>query len=271
MFKRMIKSSFAVLGLSILSIHAYAMAPGPYFGVNMGPASNTASQMTAYTINYGYVCPAANGTPCAIPPGSPPSFSPLVAKPKSTMFATGILLGYQFNNYVATEAGFNYFANIRYTTTPSTCPAPAVPAPPAGGALIPNSNPCSPDGSTTIGVRSLDLVLKGSIPLQYFNIYGKIGPAYVYTNTEGSFFPPLIINNQLPGRPVTVPAKSQTKYFFKPIVAIGADYTLTQNWVADISWAHMSVGNGAGSVDYYSLGIAYHFVDKFCGQFLCDD
>lgn len=285
MFKRITTSSITAFVISILSAHSYAMAPGPYIGISMGPASNDASERTAYTINYQIICPKKSTVPCSLPgglpAGNPASYSTILAKPKSTQFGSRIMLGYQFNNYAAVEAGFNYFSTIRYTTTPSTCslppgtppngPYPPGPTAGSGGTVIQNSNPCSPSTGTGMGVRNADIVLKGSIPLQYFNLYGKIGPAYVITNTEGAFYQPLVVSNQNPGNPIPVPAKSVTKYFFKPIIAIGADYTISQSWVADLSWTHLSVGNGAGSINYIGLGIAYHFVDRFCGQFLCND
>jgi len=30
-------------------------------------------------------------------------------------------------------------------------------------------------------------------------------------------------------------------------------------------------GGQVGNLTMYALGISYHFVDKYCGQFLCDD
>jgi len=280
MLKRVISPLSLFASALFLISNSYAMAPGLYLGLALGPASNTGSQMTAYTINYQVVCPILGMSCTPIPPPPPavqtPFTSQFTASPKSTMFGSGVMLGYQFNDYAAAELGFNYFSTIRYTTnyiptpTAPSCSSPVVPpgAPP-GGAISVNPNRCNP--STGIGVRSGDIVFKGSIPLKWFNLYGKIGPAYVVTNTEGGFSPPVFINNQLPGRGTPVNAKSTTKTAFKPIFGIGADYTLTQNWVADLSWTHLSVGNNAGTVNFFALGIAYHFVDIFCGQFLCND
>ena len=66
-----------------------------------------------------------------------------------------------------------------------------------------------------------------------------------------------------------------------------ADYVKTQprgaweEWLAlcngyraDFPWVgpeHADMGGFINSFSFIALGLSYHFVDKYCGQFLCDD
>jgi hypothetical protein len=56
---------------------------------------------------------------------------------------------------------------------------------------------------------------------------------------------------------------------FRPLIGIGVSYDLSQNWVADFSGTRVTKGSGILSADFFSLGISYHVVDEYCGQFLC--
>lgn len=243
-----------IILLSFFS-HAYAMAPGFYFGAALGPATNGASDRDAYTINNPIMC--TNPAKCPSQP-SLYGITTVLAKPKSTQFGSRVFAGYQFNDYAAVEGGFNYFSNVRYDITPNAS---------CSGTM----GNCDPTSSTTVGVRNADLLVKLSFPIKYVNLFAKGGPAYVITNTEGAFFPPVIVPLQNQGQLNPVGAKSVTKYYFKPIFSLGADYALAQNWVFDFTWTHLPVGSNIGAIDFYGIGIAYHFVDKYCGQFLCDD
>ena len=50
---------------------------------------------------------------------------------------------------------------------------------------------------------------------------------------------------------------------------IGASVTLEQNWVIDVSASRITSGSGLQNADLLAVGFSYHFVDKYCGQFLC--
>lgn len=103
------------------------------------------------------------------------------------------------------------------------------------------------------------------MPIGWFDVYAKGGAAYVYIKNSGAFSQPDY---------TTIPyssGSSTTKTKFAPTYGLGVDYLLSQNWLADLSWTRLQVGNTVSSIDLYALGISYHFVDKYCGQFLCDD
>ena len=40
--------------------------------------------------------------------------------------------------------------------------------------------------------------------------------------------------------------------------------------VVDVSFNRVMAGGIAKNVDFYALGLSYHFVDVYCGQFLCN-
>ncbi|RDI39205.1 outer membrane beta-barrel protein [Aquicella lusitana] len=178
---------------------------------------------------------ANGGTQQAQTDTTPPTTTP--ATPKSTQFGGRIFIGYKINQYAGVEGGLTYFSDIKYDTKDvDTCNTPKV------------------------GVRDFDIVGKGSFGLGSFEIFGKAGAAVVYERTSGALNPDLTRECGL----------STNEVKFRPTVSAGASYDLSQNWVADISWNRVMVGGAISSIDFYALGISYHFVDIYCGQFLCD-
>lgn len=159
--------------------------------------------------------------------------------PRSNQFASRIFMGYKVNKYASVEGGFTYFSSINYVTNSTT-------------------QTCS---GTNVRVRDADLLGKISIPLgSTFDVFGKVGVAAVYTSSSSALNPNL---NSTCGN-----ATSAVKA--RPAFAAGASYDLSQNWVADMSWNRVIVGSFPKNIDFFALGISYHFVDTFCGQFLCD-
>lgn len=157
--------------------------------------------------------------------------------PRTNQFGSRLFMGYQFNNYAAVEGGLTYVSSINYNTYGvETC------------------------GGTVARVRDFDLVGKGSIPFaNYFDVYGKAGAAVTYTTTSGGL-------NSTP----TSCGQTTYKTAFRPTVSVGASYYLNQSWVADLSWNSIMVGSTVGNISIFALGISYHFVDVYCGQFLCN-
>ena len=246
MRKGIIKSIIVALSC-VFAMSAHAMANGFYMGLMMGPATNSAPSLLA-TKRYappncgptpGCPTPDANAT---VPPGT------TIANPRSTQFATRIYLANQFNQYAAFEMGGVFFSGIRYD-------ARGVPT----------------FGSTDQRVRGLDAVMKGIFPLRSFNIYGKAGVIATYI-TSGGTFNPTFRGISLPNTPKTkfdVPTTYKKK--FSPTFSIGASYDINQSWQVDGSYNTYPIGNNIGSLTFMALGISYHFTDKYCGQFLCDD
>lgn len=167
------------------------------------------------------------------------------ATPRSTQFGTRIFIGNQFNRYAAIEGGGTYFSTIQYNTKGvETC------------------------GGTSQRVRDLDVVGKGILPFANFSAYAKAGAALTYVTTAGGLNPTF---DAMSNPPVTCGSTSY-KNKFSPTVSVGASYDLNQSWMVDASYNTIQLSsNGVNSVHLYAIGISYHFTDKYCGQFLCDD
>ena len=162
----------------------------------------------------------------------------VMGTPKSKQFGSRAFVGYQINQYGAIEAGLWYFTGIKYNThNVPTCAGPQ------------------------LRIRDFDLLGKGMFPFGNFNVYGKAGAALVYQTKSGSLNP---TGNTTCGKTVYV-----TK--FRPTVSLGASYDLSPNWQVDVSANQIMVGSPANNVITYALGFSYHFVTRYCGQFLCDD
>lgn len=164
--------------------------------------------------------------------GNPPY---TIADPKSQQFGSSLNIGYKFNTWAAFEGGLYYFNGIGYDSH--------------------GIDTCS---GTTQRVRSL--YLDGKIDYTFWNtvgVFGKAGVAVTYLATSGAFNPPTctnVYNNK-----------------FTPTYSLGVSYDINQSWVAELSWNQISVGGFINNVSFYGFGLAYHFVDRYCGQFLCDD
>lgn len=221
-----------------VAVNAHAMANGFYMGISMGPATNNAPSLQAVK------APAPqNNSPLGVPT------NPLVttvANPRSPMFASRIYIGNQFNTYAGVEFGGTFYSSIRYDTR--------------GVKTV---------GSTSQRVRDIDLALKGIFPISAFSLYGKLGVAAIYLTSGGAFNPEF--------KPATTintskfNASTTYKHKFAPTVSIGASYDINQSWQVDASYNSLQVGNNVGTLTFFGVGFSYHFTDKYCGQFLCDD
>ena len=221
----------------------YAVSPGFYLGFMTGPATNSAKTTNA-----------------VVSPGTqdPLQFTPV--DPKETQWGTAVYLGYKINEYVGPELGVNFFTNVSFTS----------------------KNDVKTAGGTSAHVRDLYLVIRGSVPVgSAFEVFGKIGPAFEYISTSGGLNQPIVqckLEPALPGqtnaqRPCSSQnvTRFQTKYQSKisTFIGIGASWAMSQNWVADISVNSLPVGNVIKNVTWVAFGVSYHFVDTYCGQFLC--
>ena len=140
---------------SILCLNAMAMGPGLYFGLMMGPATNTSTSQPAQVL--------------PLPTAADPIAHTSLANPKSSQFGSSLFLGYKFNQYGAFEGGFTYFSGIQYVLGDKTFTA-------AGG--------------TTARVR--DVYVAGKIDYTYSDtvgIFAKIGAAGIYTTIPGGLRP----------------------------------------------------------------------------------
>lgn len=168
-----------------------------------------------------------------------PDVSPLggdVASKKTTSgFGGGLFFGANINQYAGLELGINHYANVKNS-----------------GADI-----CEGDDIQT---NAFNVLGKGMIPFgsSGLTLIGKGGIAGVRTTGPGDF------------HPSTGKCSSESRTDAKPTIAIGASYDMSQTWVAEVSYSRIFVNNDfLKSANMISLGISYHFVDVFCGQFLC--
>lgn len=155
------------------------------------------------------------------------------ATPEGSGIGTRLFAGYGINKYAAFEGGFTYYSSMSYKT---------------------------PTFSNNIKTRagSFDLLGKGMLPFwdSGFDVFAKLGGAYFYTKTSGKI------------EDVEVP--STTTSVFRPVVAFGVSYDMTQNWVADLSYTSIRYSNSQiKNPGFLALGISYHLLDPVCGQFLC--
>jgi opacity protein-like surface antigen len=164
----------------------------------------------------------------------------LTANPQSRQYGTRFLLGYKINRYAGIESGiFTFFSSVNYNTPD-------------------NTKAC---GGLSTRTRMFDVVAKGMLPLgDYFDVFGKAGAAVTYISTSGGLRSS--VDNGC--------GKSNHDIKIRPALAVGASYNLSQSWVVDLSWTRFMVGGIINSMNLYALGISYHFVDQYCGQFLCN-
>lgn len=172
------------------------------------------------------------------------------ASPRSNQWGTSAFLGYKMNDFVAFEVGADFFSKIRFSTRNNvqTCASPFV------------------------RVRDAHAFVKGSFSVLALEAFAKAGVAYVYLMTSGAFNGPSNVPGQ-PGFDKNLPpngcGKNNYNSYFKPAFALGLTYDFNQRFVADFAWQRILVGGPPGNIDYYGFGVSYHFVDIYCGQFLC--
>jgi len=179
-----------------------------------------------------------NNKPTLVQTGTAPDGTPIavMANPSNTGIGGRFFFGYNLNKYGAIEAGYTYYAPTTYNVG-SNC------------------------GKPSIRTNAYDVMAKGMWPIATsgFGVFGKAGIAILRQTAGGS------ITNAT----VNPCDSGQVQTAVRPALAIGASYDISQNWVTDVSWTRVLGGGGVSSADLYALGIAYHFVDKMCGQFLC--
>lgn len=155
------------------------------------------------------------------------------AKPRAQQFGTRFFFGNKLNDYAGMELGLSFFSGISYSTDV-----------PAANGLVSR-------------VRDIDFVGKGTMSLgNQFDLFAKAGIAYAYMSNSGG------LNST---------GKTQYQSKFAPTLGVGGSYDLNQNWVVDLSANTLFLGGQVSRMTSLAVGISYHFVDKYCGQFLCDD
>jgi opacity protein-like surface antigen len=214
------------------SLAAHAMAEGFYLGFMLGPVKTSAKSVRVQALQ---------------PPGTPPPLLVTTAVPNTgQQFGVRAYLGYLFSRCIGFELGGSYLSSIRYHTFD-----------------------VATEVSPRVQIFAFDLVAKVVLPFYCFSIFGKIGPSVVFLSSSG-INPRFIPADPALDRPARV-SFSRSNVRFAPTASIGIAYDITPNWQVDISENYFYVGGIVNRINFFALGISYHFVDRYCGQFLCDD
>lgn len=241
MQKRILKGLVLAAASGFMTMNAQAIAEGFYMGLMMGPATNSAGNKPIQVL--------------PLPTASAPKANVGASSPKSTQFGSRVFFGYKFNPYAGFEGGFTYFSTIKYVL----------------------KNPLlTPAGGTAARIRDIDFL--GKLDYSYNNtigFFGKAGVALAYTTTPGG----LNITNYHVKPAPTKANPGATKIFnsgsntykskLAPTFSIGISYDIDPSWQMDLSMNTILVGGATGNMTMYALGLSYHFVDRYCGQFLC--
>ena len=113
--------------------------------------------------------------------------------------------------------------------------------------------------------------------LYHSRFYGKAGVAATYLTTPGGLnitpysVRPAPTKSNPAAVKITNVGSNSYKTQLNPAFALGISYDLDQSWQMDLSWTRTLVGGAVGNMNFYALGFSYHFVDVYCGQFLCSD
>lgn len=201
MFQKKALISALVVGAAIVGFSATASAamPGFYAGGDLGWSNLTNSD------------------------------NPFKGQDGANGLGAGAQFGYQFNDYIAAEAGYTYFHN-------------------ANG----NWSDGFSSASATYKEQAASLDIKGIIPLNNcFNIYGKAGAAYVNARREVSGNFAGLFNFDA----------SDTSNVIRPTYGIGVGYSITPNLETDLSFTRIQrLSNGSvPNADITALGLTYFF------------
>ncbi|MBV8803187.1 MAG: outer membrane beta-barrel protein [Gammaproteobacteria bacterium] len=216
---------------------SYAAGEGAYIGLIAG-ASNAHNKTENVQTGVSQVAPTTNPDPTA---STPPAAVPVA--PSNSGMAGGFIIGYAFNQYGAFELGYTHYASSSYSK--------------------PNGSQLTHD--STINLNTIDLAMKGSIPFQAVNIFGKIGILQAYQGFSGSLEPVTV----QPSGKVVAAGNNLAVTAVRPMFGFGVSYDITQNWVVDVTYTTFTGGGGVQGADLLALEMSYHFVDLMCGQFLC--
>lgn len=263
MQKRNLSRLMVAAACGLCAANAMAIAPGFYMGLMMGPATNGGEQERVQ-INPTQPAPTPASTQT---PGNPPNTQ--LANPSSSQFGSRLFLGYKFNQYAGFELGFSYFSGINYIVSqnPNTV---------VSGSPMPPTSPYQAAAGTTARVRSIDFV--GKVDYSYndtIGLFGKAGVVGVYQTTPGGLQPTASYWVEAPNTAINTAGKlvttgsNEQQVKLSPTFSLGVSYDLTSAWQADVSWTRLFTGGTLKTMDLFAFGLSYHFVDTYCGQFLC--
>lgn len=256
---------------------SYSMAEGFYVGAQAGKTFTHNQPVTLSTCGVNTAVIGTNGN-LQVAAGCPNAGSQVPANvvatstqtfhPANTGVGGRLFVGYNVTKYWGWEAGFTHFGltTIKVPTTPPL--------------TIGN-----PVGSPAITENAFDFVVKGMPPytLWGFSAYGKLGISILKQGKAGTFIDSFNANtsNVFYTNPANGTAFAGQVYhgifvngqravtYVRPTAGIGITYDINQNVQAELTLARVFGGGGLQPADLVGLGVSYHFVDKYCGQFLC--
>lgn len=156
----------------------------------------------------------------------------VLTEPSNTGIGERLFLGAAMNQYVAFEFGLAAYAPSEYKPDVD------------GYSHEPNTRE-----------YAVDLVGKVMYPFRSVTLFAKGGIAGVYKSSSAAL---LVPENESDG-----------SVYGRPLVGVGVSYDLTPSWVLDVSASRIIKGDNFENADFYAVGISYHWVDLYCGQFLC--
>jgi hypothetical protein len=193
-----------------------------------------------------------------------------------TGIAGRVYAGYQFNPYFATELGYTQFSKTDFSATANTTSSSTTPDNPnreINGNVLTTSSIQKYEGEIT--EHAIDLVAKGTLPLQYgFGVYAKAGMAYItanrYINTNGPISATYTITYTDPGIPTRVDTSSneaslstiydKTYQAFVPVGGAGVNWTIPNtNFSLDASYTRFFASGGIKNASLAALGLEYKF------------
>lgn len=148
--------------------------------------------------------------------------------------STRFYVGYKFTKYISVESGI--LANLEQVH-------------------INKENYGTLDQKDSINFYNFDTVIKFTVPVyKKFNLYGKIGPGYLYVTDKTKF-------KHGDGETYKTHVKE-----LNTVYGVGAEYQINNQFATDISLLHcnslhrkLDSANWQPDMNFYSVGVTYSF------------
>jgi OOP family OmpA-OmpF porin len=159
---------------------------------------------------------------------------------KDNGLAGRVFAGFQMNQNWSAEMGYTKFSNATQNVSGTT------------GTF----NEINVNGKATVKSYAVDAVAKITVPLQDgFNIYGKVGGAYLNEAGTGK----VTEYDTFTGQSASA-SSTTTVGKILPTFGLGAGFDVNKNVTTDVSWMHIQkVGNtDLANTDLIAVGLTYH-------------
>lgn len=159
--------------------------------------------------------------------------------------------GYQFNNCIGLEMGYNYLSKAHSNTSVTGLTAIGVNPP---GAVVDAVNAGTAIANLSNQYQAIDLVGKLIWPItDTFDLHAKLGGAYAFTRQSAD-------GSEIFGTTVTsisVPSESTNK--FVPAVGAGGSYDFTDNVSFDVDVMDFVKTGDLPNAYFAGAGLSYYF------------